>query len=99
MNFRVVFAPEAIEDLAAIHDYIAPRASNRIARRYVSGIFQYCMAFETFPERGAKRDDLRLGLRVVGYRRKASIAFQVKGEEIVILRVLNKGQNVDKEWQ
>jgi len=29
------------------------------------------------PERGTKRDDLRLGLRTVGFRRRAMILFEI----------------------
>ena len=52
------------------------------------------MSFETFPLRGARRDDLHPGLRIVGYRRKASIAFQVKDGLVTIVRVFHGGQDI-----
>ncbi|MBY5323057.1 type II toxin-antitoxin system RelE/ParE family toxin [Rhizobium leguminosarum] len=90
MNYNVIFAPKASDDLENLLVYLIDEAGPETARNYVGKIVDYC-SFETFPERGAVRDDLRPGLRVVGYRGKASIAF----ENIVsILRVFHRGQDV-----
>lgn len=43
------------------------------------------MALETFPERGARRDDIRPGLRTMGFERRATIVFQVNKAEVVIV--------------
>lgn len=53
MKFRVVFAPEAEEQLAELYRYIAAAASPGIAERYVSAIITYCELLDTFPLRGA----------------------------------------------
>lgn len=50
---------------------------------------------DTFPKRGTVRDDVLPGLRVIGYRRQASIAFVVTGTDVIILRVLRRGQDVN----
>jgi toxin ParE1/3/4 len=78
MTFRVVFSASAKADLFAIYDYIAERAGATIALRFVESIEIYCRGFETLPERGARRDDLRPGLRTVGFRRRATILFEVE---------------------
>jgi toxin ParE1/3/4 len=37
----------------------------------------------------------RPGLRTVGFERRATIAFTVKGEDVVILRILYAGRSLD----
>ena len=64
MNYRVVFSPEAQEQLADIFRYIAEAASLEIGIRYTDAIVGYCESLRTFPLRGNNRDDVRLGLRV-----------------------------------
>ncbi|QKK19782.1 type II toxin-antitoxin system RelE/ParE family toxin [Rhizobium indicum] len=94
MNCTVIFAPEASDDLETLLVYLIDEAGPETARNYVSKIVDYCLSFETFPERGAARDDLRPGLRVVAYRGKASIAFVVEENIVSILRVFHRGQDV-----
>jgi toxin ParE1/3/4 len=45
------------------------------------------------------RDDIRPGLRVVGYKHRASIAFTVEGERVIILRIFHGGQNWTEQFQ
>jgi toxin ParE1/3/4 len=49
MNYPVVFAPEAEEQVVALYNYIAISASPDIAKRYTDGILSYCESFRTFP--------------------------------------------------
>ena len=42
MSFRVVFTPEAEDELAALCGYIAAEASPDIALRYTDAIVSYC---------------------------------------------------------
>ena len=95
MTHTVVFAVEARRDFAALYDYIPPRGGERVARDYVAKIYGYCLGFETFPERGTLRDDIRPGLRTVGFRRKATIAFTVSEDTVTILRMFYAGQDVE----
>jgi toxin ParE1/3/4 len=44
-------------------------------------------------ERGRVRDDIRPGLRVVGFLRRVTIAFAVGEAEVIILRVFYRGQD------
>ena len=41
MNYRVVFSPEAEEQLIALYHYIAAAASPNIAARYTEAIIAY----------------------------------------------------------
>lgn len=94
MKVVVQFSPEAVADFKAIYDYLVPRAGSAVAQRHVAEIYQYCMGFETFPERGIRRPE-RQGLRTVGYRRFATIAFRVSEGKVTILRVFYHGQKVE----
>lgn len=95
MTRRIVFAPEANDQLLAIYRHIAREASPDAAERFTGDIVDYCAAFETFPERGARRDDLRPGLRTVGFRRRVTIAFTVQNEIVTILGVFYGGQDFE----
>jgi len=46
MLYRVVFAPEAEEQLLALYRYIARAASPNIAERYTNAIVDYCARFD-----------------------------------------------------
>jgi toxin ParE1/3/4 len=63
----------------------------------VARIYQYCLDMGTFPERGARRDDIWQGLRLVGFERKATIAIEVMADEVRIMRVFGRGQDVEAE--
>lgn len=95
MKYRVVFSPEAQEDLAALYRYIAQAASPTIAARYIDAIVSHCEGFHSFPHRGTRRDDIRPGLRVTNYKKRAVIAFAVAAKEVAILGVFYGGRNYE----
>lgn len=41
-QYRVVFTPEALEQLAGLYGYIAAATSPTVAERYTSAIVNYC---------------------------------------------------------
>ena len=99
MTFTVGFSASAKADLFAIYDYIAERAGAEIALRFVESIEAYCLGFATMPERGTKRDELRPGLRTVGFRRRATILFEVDraARRVVIHGVYYAGRSLEEE--
>ncbi len=78
MKFRIVFTPEARDDLVELYDYIAEHGNPERAIAYIERIEKACMSLQTLPNRGTLREDLRRGLRVMGFERRALIAFQVE---------------------
>ena len=54
------------------------------------------MALETSPARGTRRDDIRLGLRTIGFERRATIAFRIVGREVVIVRIFYGGRDFER---
>jgi toxin ParE1/3/4 len=99
MAYTIRFLPQATADLRAIYDYIAPRGGDAVARDFVARLHGYCLGLDTFPERGTVRDDIRPALRLLGYRRQATIAFTVHDSDVVILRILGRGQDVETELE
>lgn len=95
MNYRVVFSPEAQEQLADLYRYIAQAASPDIAARYTNAIVSYCESLNTFPHRGTMRDDVRIGLRVTNYKKRAVIAFNVDADQVSIIGIFYGGQDYE----
>jgi toxin ParE1/3/4 len=89
VSYEVVFAPEARDDLLQLYDSGPARA-----RAYAERVLSYCLGFETFLERGTRRDDLRPGLRVVGFARRVTIAFHINDNRVTIDRVLYGGRDL-----
>jgi toxin ParE1/3/4 len=93
MTRKIVIGSRAQADFENLFTYLVPRAGEKAAETFVESIHAHCRSFDTFPERGIKRDDIKTGLRIVGYRRQASIAFSVTSDTVYILRVFMRGMN------
>lgn len=97
MSHSVIFSPRAEAQLVKLHKDIGDRSAPGIGERYAAAIVKYCLAFSTFPHRGTRRDDVRLGVRTVGYRRRATIAFEVVNDTVIILGVYYGGQDYEAD--
>ena len=95
MIYQVVFAPEALEHLAELDRYIALAASPESAAGYTDAIVSYCEGFSTFPHRGTTRDEIRTGLRITNYKKRAVIAFAIDEQCVSILGVFYGGQDYE----
>lgn len=95
MTHTVRFSPEALEQLDGLETHIAGAASPVVAARYVDSIVDYCENLRTFPHRGTRRDDLRPGLRTLGFRRRVTILFEVAADTVNILGVYYGGQDYE----
>ena len=91
----VDFAPEALDDLIQLYDWIADAASPETAIRYIDRLKAYCRGMGHASERGHKRDDIRPGLRIAGFQRRVTIAFTVTEARVTILRLFYGG----RDWQ
>ena len=97
MRARVVFSPEARADLIGLYDYIAEQASPQRAMAYIDRIEAYCLAFADFPERGTRRDEIRPGLRTVGFEGRVTLAFHLGKGVVTINRVLYAGRELGED--
>ena len=74
--------------------WIADAASAAVARAYMDRLHEYCQSFALFPERGTQRPDLRPGLRTIGFRRRVTIAFVARKDDVLILRFAHRGRDI-----
>ena len=96
MKRRVVrYSSRSETDAAWIYRTIAAASSRDIAIDYVQRILDFCERLEYGAERGQLRDDIRRGLRVIGFERRATVAFVVEPERVVILRIFYGG----RDWE
>ncbi|MBC8641384.1 type II toxin-antitoxin system RelE/ParE family toxin [Caballeronia sp. EK] len=95
MNWRVQFAPEALDQLQSIEERIANAGAPMTAERYVDSIVDFCVKLQTFPARGVARDDLLPGLRVTHFRKRTIIAYTVEKEVVSIVGVFYGGQDYE----
>ena len=95
-SHRITFRPRAERDLLGLYEYIANETSIERAASFVDRIEEACLSLQTFPERGTRRDDIRPGLRVMGFERRVTILFQVRRYEVIIVRILYAGQDYER---
>lgn len=91
----VILSPEAEDDLIKLYEWIAERAGPTVAIGYIERIESFCARLDIASERGTTRDDIRAGLRIVGFERRVTVAFTVTGEDVQILRLYYGG----RDWE
>lgn len=94
MTRRVIHSPSAERHLADLYDWIAAASSPDIAERFVVSIWNGVTGSPTSME-GAAREDVRPGLRTLGHRRRAVIAFAVTDTTVAIIGVYYGGRDID----
>lgn len=96
MTRHIVYSPRARQQLTDLHSWIVAESGfpNR-GEAYVSAIFDFCDGLAEFPLVGGARDDLRPGIRTIGFRRGAVIAFAVTDERVEILGVYYGGRDYE----
>jgi toxin ParE1/3/4 len=99
VSLRVVLGRRALEDLREIGAWIAARANDEVAQRYLNRLRSYCRRFDAFPERGTRRDDLKPGVRTIGFERRVTVVFAVFETEVIILRLLYGGRDIEAAFE
>ncbi len=93
--YEVKLLPMAEADLFGLYEYISAEAGPAVAGGYIDRIEAACASLAKFPARGRARDDIRTGLRVLGFERRVLIAFFVRAREVVIARILYGGRDYE----
>jgi len=91
----VIFTPLAARQIESLHEYITTHSGEQRADAYVNRIVAFCEGLTTFPLRGTRRNDLLPGLRVIGFERRATIAFVVTDSAILVEGIFYAGQNFE----
>ncbi|WP_332457898.1 type II toxin-antitoxin system RelE/ParE family toxin [Burkholderia ubonensis] len=99
LRYRVVFSPEARDQLVALEDAIAAAGAPHTAAEYVDAIVSFCEQLARFPARGVPRDDLLAGLRVTHYRGRTVIAYRIAGDQVAALGAYYGGQDYAAEFR
>ncbi len=95
MKSSTKYSPFATTQLQDLYEYVARASGAARAGAFVGLIFDYCDRLANSPNRGTKRDDLRPGLRVVGLKRRVTIAFSVTDGAVEILGVFYRGRSFE----
>jgi toxin ParE1/3/4 len=93
VRHKVVFRPEAENDLFALYSYIAEKSGHARAGGYIARIEAACLNLAGFSERGSPRDDLAPGIRILSFERRVVIAFRVRQDVVRIVRVFYAGRD------
>jgi toxin ParE1/3/4 len=91
VSLSVVFTPEAEDQHVELYRYIAAAKSAEVAAHYTDAIIDCCEELGAFALRGSARDDIRPGLRTIGFRRRVVIAFAVLDQTVAIIGVFYGG--------
>ncbi len=96
MTRNVVYTLEATQDLLQLYAFIAERSGPHRAKAYTDRIQVRCTGLAFFPKQGTRRDDIRPGLRIIGFERRVAIVFHSTDDAVIIDRVLYGGQDLRK---
>ena len=66
-----------------------------LAARFTAAILDRLAALETFPDLGVAREDIRPGLRTLGFRRRVTIAFAVRRTDLLVVGIFYGGQDFE----
>jgi len=93
MRHGVLYTKQAQWDLKEIRSYITRESSARIASRYIKRLKASCADLVMFPNRGTLHDQVRPGMRIVGFERRVTIQFTVQENLVYILGFAYAGLN------
>jgi toxin ParE1/3/4 len=95
MTRSVFYTPRARRHLRDLYLYLAEVSDPDTAERFVTAITDHCDTLADFPLRGSARDDIRPGMRTIGFRRRALVAFTPSDDTISILAVFYGGRDYE----
>ena len=95
-TYKVVFRPAAEDDLLNLYDHIAEHGGRGAAGDYIARIEALCLSLRHAALRGSSRDDIKPGLRIIGFERRAVIAFRVLRSKVVIVRIFYGGRDYER---
>lgn len=97
-TYTVILGTEASHDLDSLYAYIAERAGETTAQRFVDRLRRFCLGLSLAPKRGLERGDPLPGLRLVGFQRRATVGFLIEEDCVVILRIMYRGRDIEAEF-
>ena len=92
---KVLYSAAAQRQLESLFQFISKQAGDGVAGAYVNRIVAFCDRLGDFPLRGAARDDVMPGLRTIGFERRATVAFTVLADAVLIEGVFYGGRDFE----
>jgi len=92
---ELALSGRAQRQLFELCDFIANDSYPGRADGYVNRILRHCEVLTAAPSLGEARDDVLPGLRVMGFERRAVIAFRATDDMLLILGV----HYDDQDWK
>ena len=100
MKRRIVeYSLRSEDDAAWILETVATAAGLRTGLSYLTRLRDFCDRLEFGAERGTRYDDIRPGLRIVGFEKRVTVAFAVDDDRVTILRLFYGGQDWKREFE
>lgn len=93
MRRALVFAPQAERALLDLQLYITEQSSGDRASRYIDRILEHCELLTDFPDLGKARDDIAPGVRVTGFERRVTLAYDLTVLQVRILGVYSSAMD------
>ena len=93
MNYRVIFSRLAEDDLIGIYEFIAKDSPSR-ALSFIQRLRVQCRTLKTMATRGHQRENLGPGVRIMVFERRVTVAYHLKDEQVIVLRLFYAGQNI-----
>lgn len=96
--YDLVFEEQALADIDGIYEYVLDRAGVAIAERYLDRLEASCRGLCAFPDRGTPRSEWRHGLRSIAFERRATIAYEVRGDTVFIVQIFHAGRDPERAF-
>jgi toxin ParE1/3/4 len=94
---ELALSGRAQRQLLELWDFIANESYPDRADGYVTRILRQCEVLTAAPSLGEARDDVLPGLRIMGFERRAIIAFESTDDVLLILGVYYGGQDWERQ--
>jgi toxin ParE1/3/4 len=89
---RIDYSPDAVADLEELGAWIAARAGEETARRYLARIKRRIDTLEVFPRAGLRVRYRGRNVRLLGFDRRVTILVRGRRDAVEVLRVLYGGR-------
>lgn len=94
-QYRLEFGPDAATQLEELFEYVAESGSPSGAARFTESIVAFCERVAIAPMIGTPRDDVRPGLRTIGYKKRVVVAFVVGEEAVSVIGIYYGGREYE----
>jgi toxin ParE1/3/4 len=97
MPYQVIFSPAARKHIEELEEYLAERFYPGNVEKFIKRLTQACLSLAFAPHRGTRREDLRTGMRTIGFERRVTIYFKLMEDQVIIMGLLYGGRILPPE--